>query len=116
MIYHITNQQLWNRALDLGSYTHASLEAEGFIHASEQSQVRASAHKHFAGAAELVVLHLVDKKIPADVVWERSPGAADFFPHIYGEIPLAAVQDVSIIMRDPETQAFDWESCGKAFL
>lgn len=115
MIYHITNQQSWYRALELGVYAHPSLEREGFIHASGQTQVRASADKHFKEAKELVILHLVEKKINADVVWERSPTANGFYPHIYGKIPLEAVQDVSMIFRDPESDDFDWESCGKAF-
>ena len=56
------------------------------------------------------------KRIKADVVWERLPAAPDFFPHIYGPLPLAAVEDVSLIPWSAELNDWDWETFGKRFL
>lgn len=65
--------------------------ADGFIHFSTAAQVRETCAKHFADAAELVLLEVDPGLLPEPVRWEKSRGGA-LFPHLYAELPLSAVR------------------------
>lgn len=106
MIYHITDAKLWERALELGDYSHPSLKAEGFIHCSTLTQLPATVARFFSEAQSLIILHIVERRIKELVRWEESDG--DKFPHIYGQLPLEAIEDLSIIERDDKGQ-WDWQ-------
>lgn len=107
MIYHIAEPDAWERALELGEYRHPSLAAEGFIHCSTREQLDATATRYYADRAELLVLAIVDRRIKDQVKWELAPSVGDEFPHIYGAMPLEAVEDVSIVART-DAGAWDW--------
>ena len=49
MIYHITSRQAWQEAQQRGEYRADSLESEGFIHSSTQSQILPVADKFYKG-------------------------------------------------------------------
>lgn len=101
MIYHITEQKLYERALQLGFYLHPSLKEEGFIHCCKEEQLPGVADRHFAKAKELLVLHIVERRIPKEKLkWEEAEG--ELYPHVYGKIPIEAVEDVSIMERDSD--------------
>ncbi|WP_070151351.1 DUF952 domain-containing protein [Sphingobium phenoxybenzoativorans] len=64
--------------------------ADGYIHMSTRAQAAETAAKHFAGQDDLV-LAMVDLSSLGDgVKWEESRGG-QLFPHLYGDLPLAAV-------------------------
>lgn len=68
--------------------------ADGYIHLSTADQVQGTLDKHFAGQAGLVIVE-VDLELLGDTVrWEVSRGSA-LFPHVYGDLPLAAVLSVA---------------------
>ena len=56
MIYHITNRRAWREAQQRGDYRVESLEPEGFIHCSTNTQVLPVAEKYYAGQRGLLVL------------------------------------------------------------
>jgi uncharacterized protein (DUF952 family) len=90
-IYHICRREEWAAAERLGAYPGSSQDrADGFIHFSAAAQVQASAAKHRAGQAGLVLLEVDAGKLGGALKWESSRGG-HLFPHLYGALPLAAV-------------------------
>lgn len=101
MIYHITSRQAWNNARASGEYRTASLETEGFIHCSTESQVVPVAQKYYKGEKDLYLLVIEPALLSSDLKWEPPSGGTppgvsegDLFPHIYGPINLDAVVQV----------------------
>lgn len=88
-----------------GTYKIPSLVAEGFIHCSTRAQLLESAQKHFEGHDRLVVLHIVEKRVKDLLKWEPSRDGA-LFPHIYGAIPVEAIEDLEILSRNAQGE---WE-------
>ncbi len=64
--------------------------ADGYIHLSTADQLAETIAKHFAGQADLVTLAVDLAQLP-DVRWEPSRGG-QLFPHVYGQLPIAAVR------------------------
>jgi uncharacterized protein (DUF952 family) len=92
LIYHMCRQAEWAAAEAAGSYRGSSQDAaDGFIHFSTAEQVHETAARHFAGAADLVLVAVEAGRLGPALKWEPSRGGA-LFPHLYGELPLAAVQ------------------------
>jgi uncharacterized protein (DUF952 family) len=92
LIFKICPRALWNAAERDGIFRGAPVDrADGFIHFSTAEQVRETAAKHFAGASDLVLVAVAAERLGAALKWEPSRGGA-LFPHVYGELPLAAAQ------------------------
>jgi len=91
-IYKICEQALWRKAqaeqLFLGSS--ADLR-DGFIHFSTAAQVAGTAARHFAGAADLMLLAVDAGALGTPLKWEVSRGG-ELFPHLYAPLPLSAVR------------------------
>jgi uncharacterized protein (DUF952 family) len=110
MIYHITTRTAWSEALERGDYRAESLEAEGFIHCSTQTQVVPVAEKFYAGLGDLLLLVIEPAHLNADLKWEPPSGGTpppgvpegDLFPHIYGPINLDAVVQVLDLQSNPD--------------
>ena len=102
LIFHICRQEEWAAAQETGRYGGSSQDrADGFIHFSDSAQVEASAAKHRAGQNGLVLLTVEAAALGADLKWEPSRGGA-LFPHLYGELPLAAVRRVDDLPLDAD--------------
>jgi len=93
MIFHITDQSAWQAAQVEGAYRAPSLETEGFIHFSTESQVAATANRFYKGKTGLVLLTIDPNRLAAELRYEdtRSHGT---FPHLYGPLNVDAVVDV----------------------
>lgn len=93
-IYHICRREEWHAAEARGVHSGSSQDqADGFIHFSGKQQVVASAAKHRAGQAGLVLLSVDPVALGAALKWEASRGGA-LFPHLYGDLPVSAVVQV----------------------
>ncbi len=91
-IYKICERAEWQAAERAGIYRGAALDLrDGFIHFSTAAQVAETAAKHFAGRADLVVVAVDAAALGERLQWEPSRGGA-LFPHLYGALPLSAVQ------------------------
>jgi uncharacterized protein (DUF952 family) len=102
LIYHICRREEWAAAEAAGSYAGSSQDrADGFIHFSAADQVAASAAKHRAGQTGLVLLTVEAAALGAALKWEPSRGGA-LFPHLYGELPLAAVRRADDLPLGPD--------------
>lgn len=105
-IYHLTTRQAWG--MKSNSYTHASLESEGFIHCSTLHQLTNVANTYYQDVSEVFVLVINLTKLNSEVRWEipHHPGGSDtelihlLYPHIYGEINTDAVIEIVDMTRD----------------
>ena len=102
MIYHITLRSAWDEARERGDYRAESLETEGFIHCSTDSQVLPVAEKFYLGQRGLLLLVIEPELLASELKWETPSGGSpppgfpedDLFPHVYGPINLDAVVQV----------------------
>ena len=99
-ILHICPRADWDAAQSQGDYRSASLESEGFIHASRLRQLLRSANRFFKGAQNLVVLWMKPRLLTSPLRFEEADGQR--FPHIYGPINLNAVVAVTPLRADPD--------------
>jgi uncharacterized protein (DUF952 family) len=94
-IYKICSAAEWAAAEAAGTYRGSAVDhKDGFIHFSTAEQAEETASRHFAGQAGLVLVAIDPDRLGAALRWEASRGGA-LFPHLYAELPLAAVQDVA---------------------
>jgi uncharacterized protein (DUF952 family) len=90
-IYKICPQALWRDAQAAGVFAGAPVDArDGYIHFSTATQLAETAHKHFGGQDDLVLLAIDPAQLGDNLKWEPSRGGA-LFPHLYAALPLAAV-------------------------
>jgi uncharacterized protein (DUF952 family) len=94
MILHITSRAEWEQAKNLGTYRSDSVASEGFIHCSTAAQVIGSANRFFKGRADLVVLSIDSDRVKSEIRYEGAD-ANNLFPHIYGELNIDAVLQVT---------------------
>lgn len=109
MIYHITTRRAWREALARGEYRTSSLEAEGFIHCSTDTQVVPVAEKYYQGKHRLLLLMIDPLLLSSELRWEppsggTPPGVAvdALFPHVYGPINLDSIVKVFDLASNPD--------------
>ena len=90
VIYKIVPEGLWQDAVASGTFTGSPVDhADGYIHFSTAAQVRATAAKHFAGQAHLLLVAIPLSAVGEALQWEPSRGG-DLFPHLYAPLPVSA--------------------------
>jgi uncharacterized protein (DUF952 family) len=93
-LYKICPASLWREAERQGVFRGSALDLQdGFIHFSSAEQIEETAAKHFAGERDLLLIAVDAARLGAALKWEPSRGGA-LFPHLYGELDLAAVTRV----------------------
>lgn len=106
LIYHIANESDWEDATREGEYRHSTrgrtLEQQGFIHASQPSQVEPVANAFYSGAGRLVVLVIDEDRVRPEIHYERVPGWDLPFPHIYGPLNTDAVVETIPLAPGPD--------------
>lgn len=101
LLYKICPRALWDAAEAEGRFAGAPVDrADGFIHLSTAAQVAETALRHFAGAADLLLVAVEADDLGEALRFERSRGG-DLFPHLYGDLPLAAVRAVDDLPLGP---------------
>ncbi len=102
LIYHLARAADWTNALTEGWYEGAAEDRrDGFLHFSTAEQITASADRHRAGEAGLVLLEVVVDRLPPPdhgggvLKWEASPSRGALFPHLYGPLSVKAVERVA---------------------
>jgi uncharacterized protein (DUF952 family) len=90
-IYKICSAAEWRSAEQEGVFRGSAVDRrDGFIHFSAADQAAETAAKHFAGQADLLLIHIDADKLRDALKWEVSRGGA-LFPHLYGELRMNAV-------------------------
>ncbi|HSG94662.1 MAG TPA: DUF952 domain-containing protein [Afifellaceae bacterium] len=91
LIFKICSRTFWREAQAAKRYTGAPVDvADGYIHLSTAAQVGKTAAKHFAGQNDLVLVAADAARLGRALKWEPSRDG-DLFPHLYGDLPVAAV-------------------------
>ena len=107
-LYKILEASSWERADEHVPRAEVD-ERDGFVHLSARSQVRETARRHFAGRRDLMLLTIEpDRLVPGTLRWEPSRGGA-LFPHVYGDVPRAAVTRAEPLEEGPDGFAFGAE-------
>jgi glutathione S-transferase len=107
VIYHIATRTDWETAQADGEYTRSSVDKtlaeEGFIHASQASQVARTANKFYRDVPGDLVLLVIDPgRLRAEVRYEDVPGAELPFPHVYGPLNTDAVVEARPFAAGPD--------------
>jgi uncharacterized protein (DUF952 family) len=106
MIFHITTLTELNSSKISGYYSPLGFEKEGFIHCSTQDQVVTVANRFYKGKSGLVLLRINTALIKSKIVFENLEGGTINYPHIYGLIPLCAIEGYSPIAQEQSTFTF----------
>lgn len=97
MIYHVVTKNLWKQALQQGYYEAASLATEGFIHLSKKEQVEGVLQRYYKNVPGLLLLHVDENKLLAELKYELSLSVNELFPHLYGQLNLNAVVEITAL-------------------
>ncbi|PDT00907.1 hypothetical protein CO666_28485 [Rhizobium chutanense] len=90
-LYKIVTEALWQQARQTGIFHGAGIDLkDGFIHFSTADQVKQTAALHFAGQSGLLLIAVDGGHFGDKLIFEPSRGG-DLFPHLYADLPLAAV-------------------------
>ena len=93
LIYTMVRAADWRAAEAAGHYAGSADDArDGFLHFSTAAQLRASAAKHRAGEADLLLVEVPTAALGQALRWEPAGSRPGLFPHLYAVLPLAAVQ------------------------
>ncbi len=102
LIYKIHPEEDWRGAEADGLFRGAPVDLQdGYIHFSTGPQARETAAKHFAGRAGLLLIAVEAAALGDALRWEPSRGGA-LFPHLYADLPLAAVRWVQPLPLGPD--------------
>jgi uncharacterized protein (DUF952 family) len=109
-IFHMALPDDGAAAFTTGEYRMSTrgitLEQEGFIHCSTRNQLEDTANRFYADLDQLVVLTIDQRLVPSPIVFEPpAPDLDVLFPHIYGPLPIAAVNLATQWTRQPDA---DW--------
>jgi uncharacterized protein (DUF952 family) len=100
LVFKLVDRAAWQAAEAAGAFAGSPVDArDGFIHFSTAAQVRDTAGRHFAGQAGLLIVAVRAAALGDALRWEPSRGG-DLFPHLYGPLPLAAVQWIAEVPLD----------------
>ena len=89
--YRIAETRDWEASQASGSFASADLTAEGFIHCCTAQQIAAVANRYYQGREALLLLEIDETRVHMPIKWEDLTNAGQSYPHVYGNIPLAAV-------------------------
>ena len=102
LVFHLTTRDAWEEALVRGRYSADTLATEGFIHCSDADQFVWVANTRFRGRTDLVLLHISEDRLDADVRRENLEGGTALFPHVYGPLAVDAVVGVTAFPPSPD--------------
>jgi len=99
-IYKICPETLWREAERDGVFRGTADDLrDGFVHFSTAAQLAETVRKHYAGQDGLLLIALDSDSLGPALTWEPSRGRSELFPHLYGELPLTAVERVEPLPR-----------------
>lgn len=96
MIYHVVHSDEWNRQLSFSAFVPPDFKREGFIHCCSKEQLSGVLERYYKGVSGLLVLHLDEAKLDAELKYEPSTNNEEF-PHLFGPINRDAVIRIEAI-------------------
>lgn len=105
-IFHLALPDDWAAAFATGEYRMSTrgmtLDEVGFIHCSTRDQIEDTANRFYDDVEQLVVLTIDPELVPSPIILEPpAPGLDVLFPHIYGPLPVPAVNQADMWVREP---------------
>jgi uncharacterized protein (DUF952 family) len=110
-IYHLAPAARWHAWPADQPYLPAEYNADGFIHCTAGDALMIAVANRFyrATAGDFVLLVINPAQLTALLKWEpSSDDLAERFPHIYGPIDRAAVQEVRTVRRAVDGEFLGW--------
>ena len=102
MLFHICRSNDWDAAVHTKKYQGTERDRrDGFIHFSTAEQLPDTAARHFAKAADLIVLAVRHASLEPRLKWESAPYGTPF-PHHYGAVESDWVVAVYPMELDPD--------------
>lgn len=102
LIHTMVRAADWRLTEAAGGYAgSADDRRDGFLHFSTAAQLRASAARHRAGEADLLLVTVDVASLGAALRWESAGTRPGVFPHLYGPLPLSAVRGVTPLPLGP---------------
>lgn len=96
LIHTMVRAADWLLAEAAGAYAGSADDCrDGFLHFSTAAQLRASAARHRAGEAGLLLVTVDAAALGPALRWEAAGTRPGRFPHLYGPLPLSAVRGVT---------------------
>ena len=90
-IYKIASHDTYRVFAKTGIFPGMAVDIkDGYVHFSTAAQLAETLRLHFAGQGDVVVFSVRSADLGAALRWEPSRGG-QLFPHLYGELPIAAV-------------------------
>jgi uncharacterized protein (DUF952 family) len=111
-LYRLISVADWNAARRQRVVAYADHDRrDGFMHLSTGAQVLETAERYFSGWTDLLALEIDVDAVAADVKFEAVASRGDAVPHLYGELPVAAVIRARQLSRQEDgTFAFGGEA------
>ena len=99
IIYHIVAVSSWEEQVESQRYVHASLDQEGFIHASRAAQIAGVLDRYYVGVNDLLKLTIDTDLLDATSTLkeELAESIGEVFPHIYGPINKSSIVSIEKI-------------------
>jgi uncharacterized protein (DUF952 family) len=110
-IYHLAPAARWQTWPANQPYLPAEYSTDGFIHCTAGDALMIAVANRFyrMTAGEYVLLVIDPARLAAPLKWEASSDElATLFPHIYGPIDRAAVQEVRAVRRAADGEFLGW--------
>lgn len=101
-VYRIMPAREWEHIQNFPEYVPKELETDGFIHLSYLHQVIEVANFLDEGQHDLLLVQIATAKL-TDLRSEDLYGYEQEFPHLYGPLPLDAVQGVHSLIWNQAT-------------
>lgn len=114
-VFKIVHPAEWEAAVRDGRYRGSHKDrADGFLHFSTAEQLEATLARHYAHERALVIVAVDAGALGPALRFEPSTAGA-LYPHLYAELPLAAVRWSAAIARDADGKLTlpDLDICGK---
>ena len=91
-IFKILDKEEWNKAKKKGKFSGSSKDInDGFIHFSEEEQVKETLKKYYDKQENLILLKVHTLNLEY-LVWENASNG-DMYPHLYSTLDIANVED-----------------------
>ena len=110
-IYHLAPAARWHAWPSEQPYFPAEYAADGFIHCTAGDALMIAVANRFyrATAGDYLLLVIDPARLAAPLKWEPSgDDLAALFPHIYGPIDRAVVQEVRAVLRAADGEFLSW--------
>jgi uncharacterized protein (DUF952 family) len=91
IIYHIVDKTEFLEAVKTGCYIPGDFDKDGYIHCSYVEQICPIADMFYSDKTDLFLLKIDPSATECEVKDEDFFKKGDFYPHIYGSLPISSV-------------------------